>query len=310
MIINNILVVSPMYKELEAIIAKEGLQKNFRYLPENGLSQDDLNWADCLVSFHLNAEYDYSHIQWIHSLGAGVDRFLYKKAWKEDVLLTRTICSFGQRIAEYCLSYLLKDLQFHGQFQEFKRQKEWHPMIPRLLNKQKVMIYGTGEIGQTIAKVFSGLGVEVLGVSLNGQNKDSFKEVMTVDTHYSRLAEMNYLINTLPLTEQTADLLNWNIFSNLRGAGFMNVGRGASVNEEALLMALKYHFIRFAVLDVFSQEPLPNEHPFWNHPNIHITPHISAVTTAHEGATCFLDTLKNIEENMPLKNKVDIKKGY
>jgi phosphoglycerate dehydrogenase-like enzyme len=308
--INNILIVSPMFKDLHSLMEKEQHLNNFRYLPEEELTSDDLNWADALVCFNLKSNIDYSQVKWVHSLGAGVDKFLYGKSWDENVLLTRTVCSFGQRIAEYCLSYILKDLQFHDQFSKEKSRKNWNPMTPKLLGNQKVMIYGTGEIGQTAAKIFSALGVKVYGVSLTGNDKEYFQEVMTVDKHLSRLSEMNYIINTLPLTEQTAKLFNVSIFEHLSNVGFINVGRGATVDETALLDALKEQHVRFAVLDVFSQEPLNKENPLWDHPNVHITPHISAVTTADEGIACFIDTLKNIQENKPLSNKVDVKKGY
>jgi glyoxylate/hydroxypyruvate reductase len=308
--INNILIVSPMFMELQLLIEKEQIEKNFRYLPEAELTFTDLEWADALVCFNLSSNIDYSQVKWVHSLGAGVDKFLYGKSWDEDVLLTRTVCSFGQRIAEYCLSYILKDLQFHDQFSEAKSNKSWNPITPMLLSNQKVMIYGTGEIGQTVARIFSALGVEVYGVSLSGKDKDYFNEVMTIETHFSRLSEMNYLINTLPLTEQTASLLNEKIFERLSNVGLINVGRGASLDETAMLNALNNQHIRFAVLDVFSKEPLPVENPVWDHPNVHITPHISAVTTPDEAVACFIETLYKIEGNKLILNKVDVKKGY
>jgi glyoxylate/hydroxypyruvate reductase len=308
--IKNILVVSPMYKELRLFIEKEAPHKSFRFLPEEELSQNDLTWADALVSFNLKADYDYSNVKWVHSLGAGVDRFLHKKVWNEEVLLTRTICSFGQRIAEYSLSYILRDLQQHDNFQKQQQQKSWEQRTPKLIADQKVLVYGTGEIGQMIAKVFSSLGVDVVGVSLSGTRKDYFKEILTLDSHFSRLSEMNYIINTLPLTEKTEKLFNHAIYNQLSNAGFINVGRGASVDEEALLQALNENQVRFAVLDVFVNEPMPENHPFWNNPRVQITPHISAVTTPEEGAACFLKTLKNIDENQPLSNRVDTKKGY
>ena len=225
--INNILVVSPMYKEIKSLIEKEDIHKDFRYLAEDEMKQEDLLWADAFVSFNVKSSYDYSHIKWVHSLGAGVDKFLYNREWQEGVLLTRTICSFGQRIAEYCLSYILKDVQFHDQFHASQQKTNWKPITPKLISDQKVMIYGTGEIGQMTAKVLNGLGAEVYGVSLSGKEKEYFKEVMTVDSHFSRLNEMNYLINTLPLTEQTEKLFDGDIFSHLENAGFINVGRGA-----------------------------------------------------------------------------------
>jgi glyoxylate/hydroxypyruvate reductase A len=308
--IENILIVSPMFKEIQTIIENKDLENNFRFLPEEDVIQDDFTWADAVVSFNTRAEYDYRHVKWVHSLGAGVDRFLHKKNWNEDVLLTRTVCSFGQRIAEYCLSYILKDIQLHDQFQEFKMQKKWKPITPKLLKDQKVMIYGTGEIGQTTAKLFTSLGVEVYGVSLSGTEKEFFKEVLPIDTHFSRLNEMNSIINTLPLTEKTEGLFNDKIFIQLSNAGFINVGRGASLNQKALVHALDHNQVRFAVLDVFAEEPLSEDNPIWSHPKVSITPHISAVTTPHEAVECFIVTLKNIEEDMPLQNKVDVKKGY
>jgi glyoxylate/hydroxypyruvate reductase A len=308
--IKNIVVVSPMYKEIQTIIESKELKKDFRFLTEEDVTQDDLIWADAFVSFNTKADYDYSHVKWVHSLGAGVDRLLFKKDWNEEVLLTRTICSFGQRIGEYCLSYILKDIQFHDQFQEFKVQKEWQPITPKLVKDQKIMIYGTGEIGQKTAEILTSLGAEVYGVSLSGKDKKFFKEVMPVESHFSHLHKMNYLINTLPLTENTEGLFDERILSTLSNAGFINVGRGASLNEKALIHALNHNHVRVAVLDVFAEEPLPEDHPFWNHPNVCITPHISAVTTPHEGVDCFIETLINIEENKPLHNKVDVRKGY
>jgi glyoxylate/hydroxypyruvate reductase len=308
--IQNILVVSPMYKELKLLIEEKAPHKAFQFIPEEELSQDELNWAEALVSFNLKADYDYSTVKWVHSLGAGVDRFLHKKDWNEEVLLTRTICSFGQRIAEYSLSYILGDLQLHDSFQKQQQRKKWEQCTPKLMGDQKVLVYGTGEIGQMIAKVFSSIGVDVFGVSLSGTNKDYFKEVLTLDSHFSRLSEMNYIINTLPLTGKTEKLFNHTIFNQLSNAGFINVGRGASVDEEALLQALAENQVRFAVLDVFANEPLPENHPYWINPRVRITPHISAVTTPEEGAACFLETLKYIDENRILTNRVDTKKGY
>ncbi|WP_318502447.1 D-2-hydroxyacid dehydrogenase [Bacillus sp. T3] len=310
MVIKNILVISPMYKEVQRLIEKEALPYCIHYLAEERLNEAELDWADALVCFNLKADIDYSGVKWVHSLGAGVDRFLYGKKWDEKVLLTRTICSFGQRIAQYSLSYILQDLQAHQKFAENEKQKNWQPYTPGLLSEQKLMIYGTGEIGQTVAKVLSSFGVKVYGVSLSGTKKDYFHEVLSIDTHYTRLNEMNFVINTLPLTEQTYTLFNKDIFQHTRNIGFINVGRGASLDEIALLEALAANQVRFAVLDVFSQEPLPKEHPFWEHPSIVITPHISAVTTPEEGVACFIETLNNIEENKPLRNIVNPSKGY
>ena len=244
--INTILIISQQISEIQTIIEKEAVDKDFRFMTEEAVTVADLEWADALVCFNLKTSIDYRKVKWVHSLGAGVDRFLFGKKWDEEVILTRTICSFGQRIAEYCLSYILSDLQYHSEFQKGKRQRHWLPYTPRLVNGQKVMIYGTGEIGQTVAKMFSTLGVEVYGVSLSGRETEGFIAVMTVQDHFSRLCEMDYLINTLPLTNLTAQLFDEKIFGQLSKVGFINVGRGASLNEQALLDALDEQHVRFA----------------------------------------------------------------
>jgi glyoxylate/hydroxypyruvate reductase len=308
--INHILFVSPLNQELQNLIEDYKLDKEFRYLTEEEIREEDLDWADAFVSFKTKASYDYSKVKWVHSLGAGVDSFLFRKKWNDDVILTRTICSFGERISEYCLSYILKDLQYHDQFFHQKEEKHWKPTTPKMLNDSKVMIYGTGEIGQKIAQVLSFFGVEVYGVSWSGEQKEYFKEVFTVDSHFTLLNEVNYLINTLPLTGKTEHLINKDIFSGLSSVGFINVGRGESVSELDLLHALDTGQVRFAVLDVFQEEPLPQHSPLWQHPNVMITPHISAVTTAKEAVECFVDTLENLEKDKPLSNKVDVKKGF
>lgn len=308
--INKILIVSPMHQQIEKLIEQANLPHEFRYSSEGDFNESALAWADALVAFNLKANLDYSHLKWVHSLGAGVDRFLYQKSWNSSVLLTRTVCSFGQRIAEYCLSYLLKDLQFHDCFQQNKQKKFWRQMTPALLQDQKVMVFGTGEIGQSVAKVFSGLGIKVYGVSLSGKQKNYFEEVLTAANFYSQAREMNYFINTMPLTDKTVHFFNEAFFYNVNDAGFINVGRGASVDERTLLDAIDDQRIKFAVLDVFSEEPLPPLSPLWDNPNVYITPHISAVTTPEEGVACFIQTLRNLESNQPISNVVDANKGY
>ncbi|KAB8127383.1 D-2-hydroxyacid dehydrogenase [Gracilibacillus oryzae] len=308
--INKIIFVSPLNHEMKQLVEKHSLKKEIRFLTEEELSDEQLEWADALVTFKTSIPYDYSKVKWVHSLGAGVDNFTYKKEWNSDVILTRTITSFGQRISEYCLSYLLKDLQYHDQFQDQKQKKHWQPATPKMLKEAKVMIYGTGAIGLKVAEVLSSFGMEVYGVSLSGKKKEFFQDVYTMDSHLQLLPEIDYLINTLPLTEETETIFNETIFEKLSQVGFINVGRGESVSERDLLQALNQEQVRFAVLDVFTDEPLSEDHAFWQHPNISITPHISAVTTAEEAVECFVDTLRKIEGEEELKNRVDVRRGY
>ena len=127
----------------------------------------------------------------------------------------------------------------------------------------------------------------------------------------SILQDANWVINTLPLTLHTNKLFTSDLFQHLNNACFINVGRGASVDEDSLFTAFDNKNLRLAVLDVFSNEPLVYDSPLWSRTEIIITPHISAVTSPEEAVKCFLNTIKNVDqERFTLINQVEVDKGY
>jgi phosphoglycerate dehydrogenase-like enzyme len=308
--IKNILITGRIYEEVQVILNEKKLNYQFRYLPDNEVTKKDLHWADAFASFRPSPIFDLSHIKWVHSFGAGVDSFLSNHTWPENVLLTRTICSFGQKIGEYCLSYILRELQLHKEFGEFQSEKTWKPIAPRQLNEQTVFIYGTGVIGQEIAKLLHPFGVTVYGVSLSGKQKDFFNHVFRLTDEIPHLKKVNFIISTLPLTDLTFNMFDDKKFSTLAEAVFINVGRGATVKEDSLINALNEGHIKHAILDVFPEEPLASSNPLWERKDVTITPHISAITSPEEAVECFIETLTNIEANQPLKNRVDVAKGF
>lgn len=307
--INKILVSHPLYQEIEQSLRGK-VPKEFRFLPEGEATLADFQWADAFVAFKAPSTMDLTNIQWVHSLGAGVDRFIFHQTWQKDILLTRTIASFGPKISEYCLSYILRDLQLHKTFENSKRSKEWNPSEPLAVSSLKVVIFGTGVIGQEVAYHLNRFGADVSGVSLSGKPKTPFSQIVTPDQAGTVLSGAHWVINTLPLTPQTTDLFDNKLFQDMNMACFINVGRGASVNETDLLEALEQRKLRLAVLDVFREEPLPPVSPFWNHSDIIVTPHIAAVTSLDDAVTCFLSTLEKVEAGIRPENTVDIDKGY
>ncbi|GGM18450.1 2-hydroxyacid dehydrogenase [Paraliobacillus quinghaiensis] len=308
--IKRILVAGDLAHHIKNLIDIDTYKQAFRFLEEEQVTDDDLQWANAYVAFKPTVNFNFHNIKWVHSFGAGVDRFLFNREWNQEVLLTRTVCSFGQRISQYSLSYYLRDLQQHDFFKNNQAKKEWQPVTPDLIDGQKVVVYGTGEIGQEVAKMFAAFGMKVCGVSLSGKKKATFHDVYPVSEQQDVLSGTDLVINTLPLTEKTNGLFDEEVFEALTNAMFINVGRGASVVESALLKALEGENLRLAVLDVFKEEPLPEASRLWEQKNVIITPHISAVTTAEEAAECFVETLEKLENNEVLTNKVDTVKGY
>ncbi|MCR2823328.1 D-2-hydroxyacid dehydrogenase [Lederbergia panacisoli] len=308
--ISNILVTGRMYKDIQEIIDGLETDKVFRFLPEESVSQGDIDWADAYIAFKPVPGLDYKNIKWIHSLGAGVDSFLFDRVWSDNTLITRTTCSFGERISQYCLSYVLSDLQLHDDFHRGQRNKQWSQNTPELLWEKNVLVFGTGKIGSEVARTFNYFGANVFGVSLSGAPKEPFKKMFVTSEIDSISSDIDIVINTLPLTDKTYKLFDNAMFNRFNRILFINCGRGASVEEEAIIKALDSGHIRKAILDVFSEEPLSEKNILWSRKDITITPHISAITSPLEAVTCFLETMNNIEANVELENKVNLVKGY
>ncbi|MEO3944807.1 D-2-hydroxyacid dehydrogenase [Gorillibacterium sp. CAU 1737] len=310
MISNRILYTGASTPELEQALRDSGKELRLKKAAE--ITREDMEWADTYVGTRLPLDAGFGNVKWVHALSAGVDFFLNNRTWPEEVLLTRTICSFGRMISEYCLSYLLRHTQKHEIFQGLNAQSKWggRGELPTTIRGLRVVLFGTGVIGTEIAQMLTDLGMSVSGVSRSGERKAPFLEVATPDSCSALLEQADWVISTLPYTEETERMFNRTLFSKLQQAGFINVGRGKTVDEQELLHALDENHLHTAVLDVTFVEPLPSSSPLWTHPGVWITPHISAVTPSGEGADCFLDTLNKREQGEPLANQVGLNRGY
>ncbi|MCY9664327.1 D-2-hydroxyacid dehydrogenase [Paenibacillus alginolyticus] len=308
--IKKIIVTGRMYKDLEQIALLDN-KREYTFIPEAEVSPSHFDWADGYVAFKPTESFHFARLRWVHALGAGVDSFLYNREWKKDVLLTRTVGSFGRKIGEYCLSYILADVQRHDKFQQYQTQRQWLPSQQKLLQQLNIVIFGTGTIGKEVARMLRSFGVTVYGISRSGASNCHFNRVIPITEVHSLLAQADWVINTLPLTPITEKLFGMHLFSYLHGAGFINVGRGASVDENALLEAIERGQVRRAVLDVFREEPLPAQSPMWAHPNVVITPHISAVTGLDEAMDSLLAVLGEIDSGQErISHSVDVSRGY
>jgi D-2-hydroxyacid dehydrogenase (NADP+) len=308
--IKRILVTGRMYKELEKLASMD-TKREYLFLPETEVRPNHFDWADGYVAFRPTESFHFGKLQWVHALGAGVDAFLFDRDWNKDVVLTRTVGSFGRKIGEYCLSYLLADLQRHDTFQHAQAQRQWLPSQQKLLQELNIVIFGTGTIGEEVARLLSTFGVHVYGISRSGAENRHFSKVLPFSEVQSVLPQADWVINTLPLTPITEHLFERRLFSFMQSVGFINVGRGASVDENSLLEAIEQGQVRRAVLDVFREEPLPVHSPLWTHPNVVITPHISAVTGVDEAIDGLLAVLGEMDRGQErISQSVDVERGY
>lgn len=252
--ITQILVHGRLNRELEQILCEQR-DRAFVYVTDHTLTQKLLDSSDAFVGFRLVPGFEYHRLKWIHCLGAGVDGVTKYLPLDADTLLTRTTGPFGSKIAEYCLSHILRDLQCHKAFEQQQRGQSWQPVVPGNLAGQRVVVFGTGVIGKRVAEVLSFLGAIVVGVSRQGKQDARFSRVLRIDElhnhDFTPLSSVDWVINTMPLTQETRHLFSDSFFDACKGAAFMNVGRGESVDDKALLRALDAGKIRCAILDVF-----------------------------------------------------------
>jgi glyoxylate/hydroxypyruvate reductase A len=261
-------------------------------LPEGGLAQ-------------------FVNLRAILSLGAGINQ-LNPEDLPRNVPLARLVdLSLTQTMVEYAKTAAYR---YHRQFHVFERNSRegrWTYFPPKVSSDTSIGVLGLGQIGSIIALALGREGFNVRGWSRTQKQMDG------IATHVGReglermVGECDILINVLPLTAETTQLLNRGLFSHCRpGMCLINMGRGLHLVEQDLIDAIAEKRIDSATLDVAIQEPLPPGHPFWNHPNILVTPHVA-------GTALPMTAVKNIAENVRramsgerLMNEVNLARGY
>ena len=247
---------------------------------------------------------------WSQSIWAGVEPLL-DPASRRDYILTNARGVFGGLMSEYILGYLLAHERKIFQRLEDQKNKRWDDSDTGTLRGKTIGILGVGSIGAEVARTAKFFGMNVRGYTFSSEASSD------VDKYYhgNNLPEfahgLDYFINILPNTKDTRKIINADLLNALPPhALFINVGRGSAVDESALLNALNQNKIAGAVLDVFEQEPLPQDHPFWTTPNLLITFHTAAPSFAKDIAKLFIENYKLFIESKPLKYQVSFEKGY
>lgn len=250
------------------------------------------------------------HIQWFHTTYSGIDDLLpHRQKLSPKLVVTNTRDIAGPHIAEYVLGHILAQSRSIPTYLERQRQCHWQDDDYATLQEAHALILGTGAIGRVLAQRLSPWFAAVDGNNRSGRQYPEFRQVAAWPP--ALLPQYRVVINTLPATAATQDLLNATFFNALADdALFINVGRGITVVEQDLLSALDAAPQRHAVLDVFRTEPLPPEHPFWRHPQVSVTPHVAAQSQPEWVLPIFRDNVQRYLNQQPLRNVVDLDLGY
>jgi phosphoglycerate dehydrogenase-like enzyme len=225
--------------------------------------------------------------------------------------LTRAVGIFGQVMAEYVLTYMLGHEREVLARLVSQVERKWDSRQGQSLAGRKVLIVGTGDIGQTVAKFLLPFGVELYGIASEAREQAPFIEVGALTDLPRLVGEVDYVINLLPNTPNTHDLYDAALFKQFKPTGlFINVGRGVAVVDADLVEALKEGHLAGAVIDVCRQEPLPQRHPFWTAWGLLLTGHSSAPTSPSMMVNLFVENLRAYEAGDALRGEVDFERGY
>ena len=274
-----------------------------------------LNWSGSLAL--LREVFLISpRVRWIHSRSAGLEQMLFPELVASNVMVTNGSGVFSPSLGEFALAailYFAKDLR-----RMIRNQMSgvWEQFEVTMVSGQTLGIVGYGSIGRAVAARACALGMHVLGLRRGSQTstEDSLiDKVYGSEELLEMLPRCDYVVVTVPLTEQTRGLIGDTEFAVMKkNAVVVNIGRGPTVEEGAMIKALSQRRIRGAALDVFDQEPLPQGHPFYSLENVLLSPHCADHTPdwVDNAMRFFLEQLERFRRGETLLNVVDKALGY
>ena len=251
---------------------------------------------------------NYPNLKVIASMGAGVDHITSDPEIPENVTITRIVDNqLRVDMSVFVLSLILDHLR---NISLHHCSSTWEPKKYLRITDTRVGILGLGELGSGVAE-----NLVMNGFQVSGWAK-SAKEIEGVSTYSGDelndfLDDINVLVCLLPLTPETENILNKDLFEKLpKGAYLINVARGEHLVEQDLLDMVNSGQLSGAALDVFRKEPLPEDHPFWKNNRILVTPHIASVTDPKEVVPQLIENYKRMKKGEELQNVVTREKGY
>ena len=270
------------------------------------------------------------HLTWVHSATSGVERALTPAALAREVLVTNARGVFSRPIAEHVLLMILAVSRHLPQLIELQHERTWQPLEGRELRELTIGIVGYGSLGRSVASLASAFGARVIamrrrpeaGGAAQGPVDDDgdvfpfeprLDRVVGPDGLHELLAESDIVVLAAPLTPATDGLVNESALAAMkRDAWLINVARGRLVDDTALIRALRDNRIGGAALDTFRDEPLPQSSPYWELPNVILTPHTawSSARVLDRSIDLFCDNLRRFSRGEALRNVVDPAAGY
>lgn len=243
------------------------------------------------------------------SLWAGVERIV------GNATLTQPLCrmvepGLSEGMVEWVTGHVLRH---HLSLDRYIHNpgRIWDNTCPPLARQRRVAMLGMGELGTACARALAALNFQVQGWSRTAKSIPGIPTLHGEDGLAAILSDADFVVTLLPRTPQTENLLGARRLAQMKpGAVILNPGRGALIDDDALLAALDAGHIGHATLDVFRVEPLPQDHPFWSHPRVTVTPHIAADSRPEGVTEVLVENIRRGEAGQPFRHQVDRARGY
>ncbi|MEM8487547.1 MAG: glyoxylate/hydroxypyruvate reductase A [Bacteroidota bacterium] len=255
----------------------------------------------------------FKNLKAIASLGAGIDHILQDPTIPRHLPVARIVDpNLVASMTQYVVTAVLHSFRDFDLYKQQQTTQTWRPAAPRNIADFPVGIMGMGMLGSDAAQALAALGFTVYGWRRSGPAHPALEASFAGEAMLPAFLEKTrILVCLLPLTTATRGILNTDVFSRLQpNAYLINVARGAHVVDSDLLEALGNGSLQGACLDVFNEEPLPADHPFWRHPQITVTPHVASITNPQTAAVQVVENYHRANAGQPLLHAVDLGREY
>jgi glyoxylate/hydroxypyruvate reductase len=289
--------------------------RSVRVWPDQIGDRSEIAYACVWVAPH-GALVDLPNLKLIANLGAGIDRLLADPSLPDVPIVRATHPDLAMRVTEYVVLHTLRYHRRQALYEAQQRERIWREHPQSAASEVAVGIMGIGVIGSEAARVLARIGFKVAGWSATPKSIGDFECFHGADGVDAFLARTEILVCLLPSTPDTRGILNRTLFSKLKrdgavgGAFLINAGRGALQVDEDILVALEDGTLAGATLDVFPQEPLPPDNPFWVHPKVTVTPHNAGDVSPAVMVGDVMRQIERLERGESLTSLVDRARGY